>query len=265
MTSSPRLIWITGATSGIGRALALAWARSGAGLILSARRQSVLEEVAQECRDAGAGTTHTFTLDMSNSQALEEKTPSILAEAGLPDILVNNAGISQRSYTADTGMEVYRRIMEVDFFGVIHLSRLLLPHFLERGSGQFVVMSSVAGKFGTPMRSGYCAAKHALHGFFDALRAEYHAKGLRVTILCPAFIQTDVSKNALTADGSPQNKTDEAIATGMAPDKFASKALQAIHQEKEEAILGGREKLGVWLHRFFPASFRAYLRKAPIR
>lgn len=262
---TPSLIWITGASSGIGEALALEFARSGARLILTARREAVLQEVAQKCRAAGAPQTWVYALDMSDEQAIFEQAAEITAETGLPDLLINNAGISQRSYVQETEMKVYRRIMEVDFFGTIALSKALLPAMIERGAGHIAVLSSLAGKFGTPMRSGYCAAKHALHGFFDALRAEYHEQGIAVTMLCPSFIQTNVSRNALTGSGTPLEKMDDAIALGMPVAVFARKAVRAIRQRREEVILGGKERLGAWLHRFFPRWFRGYLRKVPVR
>lgn len=264
-TYTPSLIWITGASSGIGEALALEFARKGASLILTARREAVLEEVAKKCRQAGAPQTWVYPLDMSDEAAIFKRAEAITAEAGLPELLINNAGISQRSYVKETEMKVYRRIMEVDFFGAIALTKALLPAMVRRGSGQIAVLSSLAGKFGTPMRSGYCAAKHALHGFFDALRAEYHQQGIGVTLLCPSFIQTEVSRNALTASGEPLQKMDDAIAQGMPVDVFARKAAAAIGQRREEVILGGKERMGAWLHRFFPRWFRGYLRKAPVR
>jgi short-subunit dehydrogenase len=165
----------------------------------------------------------------------------------------------------DTNLEVDRRLMEVNYFGTIALTKAILPHFTGRGKGHIAVVSSLVGKFGTPYRSAYAASKHALHGFFDSLRAELHEKGVIITMLCPGFIHTQVSVNALTADGSPLGRMDEAQAEGMDPDRCAREMLAALRREKEEAYMGGKEKYGVWLKRFMPSLFSKILRRSKVR
>ncbi|HTE34692.1 MAG TPA: SDR family NAD(P)-dependent oxidoreductase [Chryseolinea sp.] len=168
-----KVIWLTGASSGIGEALAYALAKKNARLILSARRTDELERVKIKCIGTAQQDIHIVPVDLTESASLADATSLALKCFGHIDILINNGGISQRSFVHETSMEVFRRLMEVNFFGAISLTKNLIPHFISRQQGHFVVMSSVAGKFGTPYRSGYAASKHALHGFFDAVRAEY--------------------------------------------------------------------------------------------
>src|SRR5580698_8228408 len=162
-----KVAWITGASSGIGEFLAYALSARGARLILSGRRLEELERVKKACNNPGE--VQILALDLADSPSLEAKTADAIACFGRVDIMVHNGGITQRSLVAETDMAVYRRIMEVNFFGYVELTRALLPHFLERKAGHFVVTSSVMGKLGTPMRAGYASSKHALHGFFDWL------------------------------------------------------------------------------------------------
>lgn len=258
-----KVVWITGASAGIGAALVRAFAAEGAKLVLSARRQAELEKVAA---DTGLGAERylVLPLDLMEQESFAEKVKAVTDRFGTIDLLVHNAGISQRSLARDTEMEVYRRLMEVNYLGTVALTQAVLPGMLKTGKGQFAVVSSLVGKFGTPMRSGYAASKHALHGFFDTLRAETWRDGISVTIVCPGFIRTDVSINALTADGSPQNSMDNSTNNGMDPDKFARKMLKAVARKKEEAWIGGMEVRAVYLKRFFPALFSKLIRKAKV-
>lgn len=245
-----KIVWITGASSGIGKALALLMGRGGAKLILSARDAGGLHEVRALL--PSPENAAVLPLDLGEADTLEEKAEKALGLFGGIDILVNNAGISQRSLIADTGMEVYSRLMQVNYLGTVALSKALLPHFIQRGQGQFVVVSSLMGKFGSPLRSGYCGAKHALHGFFDVLRMEHEKDGIGVTLVCPGFVRTHVARNALTGDGSPQGSQDAATAGGMDPDRFARKMLRAMEKGRWEVYIGGREAAGVHLKRFLP-------------
>lgn len=262
-----KTVWITGASSGIGEALVYAFAQEGANIILSARRQSELERVKTECmRLTNIPNEHLLILplDLAESASFADKAAQALAWKGGVDIMLHNGGVSQRSLAKDTTLEVDRRIMEIDYFGTVALTKALLPSFLERRSGHFVVVSSLVGKFGTPLRSSYSAAKHALHGFFDALRAETHDAGLYITIICPGFIKTQVSVNALTGDGSSQNVMDDAQANGMNADDCARRIVSAVATQKLEVYIGGREKLGVYLKRFVPTLFAQILRSAKV-
>ena len=250
------LIWITGASSGIGRAITLLYAKKGWELILTSRNLEKLEELSGTCRKEGARNCWAYKMDMESPKEIDEVSKAILAKHPCPKILIHSAGISQRSLVLETGMEVYRRIMEIDYFGLIHLTKKVVPVMIENGGGKMVVISSLTGKFSTPLRSGYAAAKHALHGFFDALRTENRKDNIRVCIICPGFIKTNVSINALIGNGQKQNIMDDAQSKGMSPERFAQKAYLAISRNKDEVYIGGKEVLGVYLSRFFPKIFR---------
>ncbi|GIV31427.1 MAG: hypothetical protein KatS3mg029_0778 [Saprospiraceae bacterium] len=179
--------------------------------------------------------------------------------------MVNNAGLSQRSLVKDTHFDVDRRLIEVNLLGTIALSKAILPHFLERKAGHFVVITSLMGKFGGPWRSSYAAAKHGLHGFFESLRAEVWRDNVYVTLICPGFVRTEVSLNALTADGTPLRQMDPKTAAGLSPDEFARRALRAIRRCREEVYIGKAEVLGVWLKRYLPGVFSYVIRRAKVR
>src|SRR6266850_1021844 len=203
-----KVIWLTGASSGIGEAVAYELAKKGSKLILSARRKDELERVKGNCFPKSQAHIRILPLDLAEPSTLPILVEAAIQVFGHVDVLINNAGIGQRSLAKETVLEVDRKIMEVDYFGTVSLTKLLLPHFLKRKSGHFVTVSSVMGKIGTPHRSGYAAAKHALHGFFDSLRAEVwkENKNILVTLICPGWVKTQVTINALTGDGSKLNK-----------------------------------------------------------
>jgi len=240
-------IWITGASSGLGHALAKEAANRGAELVLSARSRAKLIRLAKSL--PGSADAQVVALDLT-----EPKTfPDAVKAAGRIDILVNNGGISQRGTALDTEMDVVRKVMETNFFGHVALTKLVAPQMVDQGSGHIVVTSSVVGHLGTPMRSTYAASKHALHGYFDSLRYELHQHGVGVTIVCPGYIHTDISLNAVTGDGSPQGTMDSNQATGMKPKVFATKAWDGIEAGKPELYIGGKEEVaGIYLKRLFP-------------
>ncbi len=249
------VVWITGASSGIGEALALQFASQGARLVLSARREDELQRVKALCINNGAaedGVT-VLPLDVTDHAAMPAAVESVVSTFGRVDMLINNAGISQRSRCEDTDMSVYRTIMEVDVLGPIAMTKAVLPLMLKQGSGHLVVTSSVAGKIGASRRTGYCAAKHAMMGFFDALRAENAYRGLRVTTITPGFIRTDVSVNALKGDGSEFGTTDDNIANGMDVTRCAEVIMKGFRKGNPEIAVGeGIEMKALWLKRFFP-------------
>lgn len=193
---------------------------------------------------------------------LAEKAISLYGQI---HILVNNAGISQRSLIKDTKMEVYKQLMDINYLGTVGLSKAILPHFITNKTGHFVTVTSLMGKFGSPYRSGYCGAKHALHGFFDVMRMEHEKDGVKVTLVCPGFVQTDVAKNALTADGSSQQYDDEATQNGITPALAAKKMISAIEKDKFEVYVGGKEVKGIYLKRFFPKLLHKMVLKSQVR
>jgi len=248
-------VWITGASSGIGEALALRYAMDGASLVLSARRKDELERVAGRCRDTGlpADQVLVLPLDVTDWESLPGAVQSVLDTFGTIDLLVNNAGVSQRSLCEDTDMAVYQKLMDVDVMGQIALTKAVLPHMQERGSGHLAVTASVAGKVGVPQRTGYCAAKHAVMGFFDALRAEVEGQGIDVSTIVPGFIRTDISPNALAGDGSGFGKLDDNIAGGMDVTECAEVVFKGLNAKKREIPVGkGKEMAALWIKRVSP-------------
>jgi dehydrogenase/reductase SDR family protein 7B len=181
--------------------------------------------------------------------------------------VILNAGLSQRSLAQETSLDVYRNLMEVNFFGNVALTQALLPKFITKNAGQFVVITSLVGKFGTPFRTGYSASKHALHGYYDSLRAEMmmQNKNIDVTIICPGFVSTDISFNALSADGSATHVHDDSNAQGITPQEFAKRAIPVIKAKKYEDYIGGKEVLGVKLKRFFSTMFAKKIARAKVR
>ncbi|MFZ4660944.1 MAG: SDR family oxidoreductase [Caldilineaceae bacterium] len=261
MTLQNKTAWITGASSGIGEALAYALSERGVRLILSARRLEELERVRQRC--ANADTHLALPLDLAAFDA-EAVTRQVLTQVGAIDLLIHSGGVSQRSTVAETDMTVQRRIMEINYFGAIALTQAVLPSMIARKSGHFVVISSLSGKISTPRRSAYAASKHALHGFFDALRAEVYQEGLRVTIVCPGYTKTNLSLHALTGDGGAHGQMDPTQAKGMTPERLATRICQAIEREEEEVLVGGKEVVAVYLKRFWPSLYNRMIRRTKI-
>jgi len=258
-----KVIWITGASSGIGKSYAEYVNKLGAKVILSARRTEVLEEVRLGLNFPD--NAQTLTLDLEDYSEISKKVDVATKLFGRVDILVNNGGLSQRSNVIDTEMSVVEKLMKVNFLGTVALTKAILPHMLKNQSGQIVTVSSMVGKFGTPRRSSYAATKHALHGFMDSLRAEVYDHGLRVTMICPGYVNTNISKNALTADGSAQNKMDNATAAGIDPIVFADRMAHAVAAQKEEVYIAGlKEKFGLFMKRFFPRIFNRLVRKMSV-
>ncbi len=260
-----KTIWITGASSGIGKAMAIALSKRGAKLIISSRNHGQLCIVRDECLKYNS-TTFIQTLDLEEYHTLAGIAEKVLKKFPKIDILINNGGISQRSLSYETSLAVDKRLMDVNYFGTIALTKAVLPSMMKHHLGQIVTISSLVGKFGTPMRSSYSASKHALHGFFDSLRAELAQKeaDIDINIICPGYILTQISNNALIGDGSPQNKLDDAQANGMAAEAFAKKALKAIEKKKNETYIGKKEVLGVYLKRFFPRLFSQIVSKVKV-
>jgi short-subunit dehydrogenase len=258
---SNKVVWITGASSGIGEALAYALAKEGAKLILSSRRKEALEQVKGNCPSDRQQDIRILPLDLSQIQTLGLITEAAIQFFGHVDILINNGGLRQRSLIRDTPFEVDRQIMEVNYLGTIALTKHLLPHFTERKIGHYVTISSITGKFGTPYRSAYAASKHALHGFFDSLRAEMWQHHITVTLICPGFIKTTQHKPS-PDEGVPAKSSPY---VGKSPDWLAAKIIQAIKSKKEEVYYGGREVFGVYIKRFFPKTFSRLIRSVAVR
>ncbi len=204
-------------------------------------------------------------MDLTELSTHASCTQTAVQLFGRIDILINNGGITQRSLVKDTIVDVDRKLMDVNYFGAVSLTKHLLPHFIKQNHGHYVNISSVTGKFGTPYRSGYAASKHALHGFFDTVRAEHFNDNIHVTMICPGFIHTPISLLAVTGDGSPLRKMDDAQHKGKSPEWCAQKIVKAIKNRKQEVYIGGKEVLVVYIKRFFPRLFSMIIRKVAVR
>jgi short-subunit dehydrogenase len=253
-------IWITGASSGIGKALAIELAREGAKLMLLSRNRQELEKVRDICLKH-TSYCEVEILDLTKPEEMEAVVAQLIEKSQGVDILINNAGQSQRSLAKETPVEIDRKIMEVNFFGVVQLTKLVLPHMLKQGQGHIVAVSSIAGKFGFPWRTAYSAAKHALQGFFESLRAELKNDNIKVTIISPGRINTNISINALTASGESYNKMDPGQAGGMPAERCAKKMVKAIRNRRKELLVGQAELIMVYIRRFLPVLYHYMVTK----
>ena len=254
-----KIVWVTGASSGIGEEIAFQMANAGAKLVLSARNVGKLEELKASLPSSEEHLV--VPLDLENSENFPELTKKVVDHFGRIDYLFNNGGISQRSEVHETPMEVDRRIMETNYFGNIALTKAVLPIFREQKSGHFIVISSIAGKFGFFLRSAYSASKHALHGFYESLMLEEEQNNIHVTIVCPGKINTQISVNALNAAGDSHGVMDHNQETGMPASECAQEIIQAILTNKREVLIGKKEIKAVTLKRFFPKLFWKVIRK----
>ena len=245
-----KTVWITGASDGIGAEMAIQMAKEGAKIILTARNVEKLNAV----KNSLAGEGHlVYPMDLLKVDAIPEAAKEVLAKVGTIDILVNNAGISQRSLAKDTLIEIDRKIMEIDHFAVVALTKSVLPQMLANKSGLIITISSVAGKMGTPMRTAYCAAKHAVIGFMDGLRAEVHADNVKVMVVTPGSVKTNISINALEGDGKKHNVTDPLIENGIPVEVCVQKILKGIRNNVPELLIADRRTtFAVYARRFYP-------------
>ncbi len=249
-----RTIWITGASSGIGEALAMQWAAPGTQLILSSFDVKQLEIVSSNCEKKGA-QVHSIPFDLTKENEIAEAVKQVQALAPKIDILANVGGIGQRSLIIDTPSDVSRRIMETDFWGHATLTSDILPFMVKTGGGNIVVMSSLSGLFGFPQRSMYCAAKHALHGFFETLRLEHHKDNIHVTMVCPGRIKTNFSLSALNSTGGAHGQMDKGQENGVSVEYCARQINKAVKRNKKQVIIGGKEVIMPYLKRFVPWLF----------
>jgi dehydrogenase/reductase SDR family member 7B len=256
-----KTVWITGASSGIGKALALLLSRKGARLVLSGRDEFALQQVADECRVEETGNPIIYPFDMAEHSVFTDVVQSVLDATGGIDILVNNAGVGQRAAAISCEPAVVRQIMNVNFMGTVFLTQALLPSMIHSGSGRIVVVSSVLGKFHLPGRSAYAASKHALQGYFNTLRTELHGSGVGITIACPGWIATHISQNALTANGSTWCQTTGVASKKMSAEVCARHIAHAIVSQKNEATMGGIEKWGGLLRFTSPRIYERVIRK----
>ncbi len=246
-------IWITGASSGIGEACAYKYAEGGNRLILTSSSRERLEPVAAKCREKGAEEVLVLPSDFNELEGIKLLARTAWDAFGGIDVLFCNAGISQRTSVKDTSMDMVRQIMEINYFAPVALTKAILPLMLKAGGGHIAVTTSIAGVFGFPLRCAYSSSKHALYGFFETLQAEYYNQGIRVTIVCPGRVKTNISVNALDKGGEKHGTMDPGQDNGMPADKAAKQIVRAIAKGKREILIGRGELIMVYIKRFFPS------------
>jgi len=252
---------ITGGGTGIGEAMAYQYAMKGTNVILTGRRIEVLEKVQKKCIGLGV-KAWCHTVDVEKTESIDELVAWVRSEGHLIDFLLLNAGISQRALTLETDISVDRRLMEVNYFGGIYLVKSLKDMFIERGV-HIAVVSSVSGVFGFPVRSAYCASKHAIHGFYETIALEYPQ--IKTTIIIPGRIHTDVSKNALDGNGKATGVMDPGQANGYDVNKCAKVAIRAIARGKHQKVIGGFDTIMVPFYKYVPWLFRLIARNVSAR
>lgn len=255
-----KIVWVTGASSGIGEALVYELAKQNAVIILSSNDSEGLEKVKINVEQIGA-KCHVQFLDMLHLGDIDKVVADIIDLYGRIDLLINNAGISQRAYTYETPIEVDRKIMEIDFFGTVIVTKAVLPVMMKQKSGYIAATSSISGKFGFPLRSAYASAKHALCGFFETLRAEVYDYNIKVLVAFPGRVQTNISLHALTKEGKEHGKLDAGQQNGISSEKCAKQYLKAIQKDKKEVLIGSTELLMVYIHKYFRRIFYILARK----
>lgn len=260
MLFNDKIIWIVGASSGIGRALAIDMAKQKAKLILSSRNVEELENVQQTCLQFTEHCT-VLSLDLERNTDYKSQIQEVINLYKGIDYLLLVGGISQRSNVSETPEIIDRKLMEINYFGNISLTKAVLSIMIEQKSGHIVVVSSIAGKFGWPLRSAYSASKHALHGFFESLRAEQYPNNIKVTIAIPGRVKTNISENALLKDGSKYGRLDAGQENGISAQLCAEKIIRGIRKNKKEILIGGKEIYMVWIRKFIPSLYYKFAAK----
>ncbi len=258
-----KVVWITGASSGIGEQVTYLLNESGAKLILSARNKEQLLVTAKRCRTNSP--VRILPIDLTDQDSIRLKCNEAIEFFGRIDFLFNIAGIAHRDLALNTDISIDRKIMQVNYFGTIELTKLIIPSMSGNGGGHILVTSSLSGKYGIPMLSAYAASKHALHGFFNSLRGEVLKNNIKITIVIPGLIKTNIIKNALTGDGSVYGKDLKIQDKGYPADVCAKKIIEAVAKEREEVFIGGTEGVSLFLNRLLPGSFSGIIRDHPVK
>ena len=259
MTSlKDKIIWITGASSGIGEALAYECLQENATIIISARREPELKRVAEQ---AGSRNILILPIDLEHTENIQEKVDAVVKQFGRIDVLINNSGMGHRTKAVNTSTEIDRKVMEVNFFGTINLTKAVARQMQKQKSGKIVVVTSIMGKYGLPLYSTYAASKHALYGYFESLRQELYADQVKVLIVSPGFINTDVSTKLLKEDGSPYGIKSDSQEKGMSPAACAKGIVKAIKGNRDHKYVGNYEIFSVYVKQYFPKIFYRLMRK----
>lgn len=255
-----KIIWITGASSGIGEALAYVCANEGAKIVISARRENELKRVADNCKTDPKNVL-ILPIDLEKTENIQTKVDLVLEKFGQIDILVNNSGLGHRTKAVNTSTEIDRKVMEVNFFGTINLTKAVAKQMQKQKQGKIVAISSIMGKYGMPLYSTYSASKHALYGYFESLRQELFKDNIKVLIVSPGFINTDVSTKLLREDGTEYGIKSDAQEKGMKASDCANGILKAIKSNKDHKFVGGYEIFSVYVKQYFPKIFYKLMRK----
>jgi len=259
-----RVVWVTGASSGIGEALVYAFVRGGSRVIASSHNPEDLERVAEKCVGM-PGSVSVVPFDLADSTGIEKTVASVIEKEGRIDILLNIGGVSQRALIRDTPLWIDRRIMEINYFGTVSLTKAVLPFMISNGGGQIAATSSISGRFGFPLRSAYSASKHALHGFFETLMLEHGRDNIRVSVIIPGRVRTSISLHALTASGAEHGKMDEGLAGGITAEKAAEQIIRGLKRHRREILVGSKELLMLGIRKYLPALFfRMAVRMKPM-
>ncbi|HEX8514857.1 MAG TPA: SDR family oxidoreductase [Bacteroidia bacterium] len=255
-----KVIWITGASSGIGEALAYASIHQGASIVISARREQELQRVAKACNTDDTKIL-VLPLDLENTVDIEAKVALVIQKFGRIDVLINNSGMGHRTKAVNTPTEIDRKVMEVNFFGTINLTKAVARKMQAQKSGKIVVISSIMGKYGLPLYSTYSASKFALYGYFESLRQELFKDNVKVLIVSPGFINTDVSTKLLMENGKEYGIKSESQNKGMSAADCAKGIIKAIKGNYDHKFVGGYEIFSVYVKQYFPRIFYKLMRK----
>ena len=260
MIFTNKTVWIIGASSGIGRALAIDMAKFQTNLVISSRNVDELEMVKDDCLKFTKNCI-VVPLDLEINSDYSNEVKQVVKKYGTIDFLIVNGGISQRSLIHETPISIDRKLMEINYFGNISITKSVLPFMMKQKSGHIVIVSSIVGKFGFPLRSAYSASKHALHGYYETLRAEQKTNNINVTIVIPGRVKTNISQNAILKDGSSYDKLDKGQEQGISAQSCSTQIIKAIKNNKKEVLIGGKELTMVWIRRFFPFLFYRFATK----
>jgi len=258
-----KVVWITGASSGIGESLAYEFSRQGAKLIISSRDEMELNRVRNNC--ISSENIFVLPFDLTSMADIESSAGLAINKWGRIDYLIHNAGMAARDLVVNTDMSVFRMVMDTNYFGPVTLTKEVLPSMLHAKKGHIVVVSSLSGKFGVPKLSAYAGDKHALHGFFDSLRTETGKTGVKISIIIPGFVNTPILLKAIDGKGTVTGKNLAVNEKGMSAGECAKRMVRAIEKGKRETLIVGYEKLSVYFHRFFPDTFNLVMAKHPLR
>jgi len=249
-----KIFWVTGASSGIGEAVVYELLERGANVIASSNKPDELAKVEKNC-NGREDMISTVSFDLADTDSIETIVAQVFEKHKRIDVLINLGGVSQRASITETPLWLDRKIMDINYFGTIALSKAVLAYMIRQGSGHILATSSISGRFGFPLRSAYSASKQALHGFFETLHIENRKHNVRASVIIPGRVKTNISFNALTASGKEHGKMDAGLAKGISPDKAARKILRGFERNKREILVGGNELLMLYIRKYFPTIF----------